>query len=121
MRKRLPTNRPSITRKHVACGFTMYVTVSFYDGPGVTAEEATAPGEIFVRLAKRGSEISGLVDGIAVQASLSLQHGVPWPTIREKWRGTRFGQEDAEATSLLDALAEAVDVCIAERKSILGV
>lgn len=122
-RKRLQTTRPSVTSHWTACGFNFYVTVGFFDGPDTPAEEAYRPGELFVRFEKRGNELSGLIDGIAVTASMALQHGVSWETLREKWSGTRFGREDVDqkATSLLDGLAQAVDECIRERRSILGV
>jgi len=35
------------------------------------------PGEIFIKMAKEGSTVSGLMDSFALAVSISLQHGVP--------------------------------------------
>src|SRR6185503_8129626 len=48
------------------------------------------PGEIFVRMAKEGSTISGLMDSFALAVSLALQHGVPLALLCEKFQHTRF-------------------------------
>ena len=48
------------------------------------------PGEIFIRMAKEGSTISGLMDSFATAISLALQHGVPLKLLCEKFAHTRF-------------------------------
>jgi ribonucleoside-diphosphate reductase alpha chain len=48
------------------------------------------PGEIFIKMAKEGSTVSGLMDCFATAISLSLQHGVPLKTLCEKFAHTRF-------------------------------
>jgi ribonucleoside-diphosphate reductase alpha chain len=35
------------------------------------------PGELFIRMAKEGSTVSGLMDAFATAVSLALQFGVP--------------------------------------------
>ncbi|HUZ04964.1 MAG TPA: hypothetical protein VMU62_06385, partial [Acidobacteriaceae bacterium] len=48
------------------------------------------PGEIFIKMAKEGSTVSGLMDAFATAISLSLQHGVPLKVLCEKFAHTRF-------------------------------
>ena len=48
------------------------------------------PGEIFIRMAKEGSTVSGLMDSFATAVSLALQHGVPLRVLCEKFAHTRF-------------------------------
>jgi len=48
------------------------------------------PGEIFVKMAKEGSTVSGLMDSFALAVSISLQHGVPLRLFCEKFAHTRF-------------------------------
>ena len=67
------------------------------------------PGELFITGVKEGSTISGLLDGIAILTSLSLQYGVPLEVMVSKLQGTRFepsgltsNQNIPTASSLLD-------------------
>ena len=69
LRRRLPDERRAITHHFSIAGQEGYLTVGVYDDG--------SPGEIFVRMAKEGSTISGLMDSIATLVSLALQHGVP--------------------------------------------
>ncbi len=69
------------------------------------------PGEIFVRMAKEGSTISGLMDSFATAISLALQHGVPLKLLVDKFSRTRFepagftgNPEIPRATSIMDYL-----------------
>ncbi len=103
IRYKLPTERRSITHKFQIAGHEGYITVGMYD--------SGSPGEIFVRMAKEGSVIAGLMDSFATAVSLSLQHGVPMSILCEKFRGTRFepsgftgNQEIPIATSIMDYL-----------------
>ena len=81
-RRRLPDERASITHKFSIGGHEGYVTVGIY--------EDGSPGEIFVRMAKEGSSIAGLMDSFGTVASIALQHGVPPRLLADKFRGTRF-------------------------------
>ncbi len=103
IRHRLPAERASITHKFSVGGHEGYVTVGLYPNG--------QPGEIFVRMAKEGSTISGLMDSFATAASLCLQHGVPLKVLCEKFAHTRFepsgwtGDEQiGYAKSLMDYL-----------------
>jgi ribonucleoside-diphosphate reductase alpha chain len=82
VRHRLPGERASITHKFGIGGHEGYITVGLYPNG--------QPGEIFIRMAKEGSTISGLMDSFATAISLSLQHGVPLKVLCEKFAHTRF-------------------------------
>ncbi len=60
----------SITHKFGIGGHEGYITRQASTPNG-------APGEIFIRMAKEGSTISGLMDSFATAISLALQHGRP--------------------------------------------
>src|SRR5574338_394445 len=102
-RYKLPDERASFTHKFSIGGHEGYITVGMYqDG---------SPGEIFVRMAKEGSVIAGLMDSFATSISLALQHGVPLHVLIDKFKGTRFepsgftgNQETPIATSIMDYL-----------------
>lgn len=82
LRKKLPDERHSVTHKFSISGHEGYLHVGLY-------EDGT-PGEIFLRMAKEGSTISGLMDTIATMTSLALQYGVPLSTLVDKFSHTRF-------------------------------
>ncbi|MCU1256738.1 MAG: Ribonucleoside-diphosphate reductase, partial [Candidatus Angelobacter sp.] len=82
VRHRLPSERASITHKFALAGHEGYITVGLYkDG---------TPGELFIRMAKEGSTVSGLMDSFATAVSLALQHGVPMKLLCDKFSHTRF-------------------------------
>src|SRR5437660_1677272 len=82
VRHRLPDERASITHKFSIAGHDGYITVGLYkDG---------TPGELFIRMAKEGSTVSGLMDSFATAVSLALQHGVPLKLLCDKFQHTRF-------------------------------
>jgi ribonucleoside-diphosphate reductase alpha chain len=82
VRHRLPEERASITHKFSIAGHEGYITVGLYP--------TGQPGEIFIRMAKEGSTVSGLMDAFATSISLALQHGVPLRVLCEKFAHTRF-------------------------------
>lgn len=81
-RHRLPVERASVTHKFKIGGYEGYLTVGLYPNG--------QPGEIFIRMSKEGSTISGLMDSFAMVFSTALQHGVPLKTITDKLAHTRF-------------------------------
>ena len=81
-RRRLPMDREAICHKFEVAGHEGYIHVGFY--------EDHTPGEIFIRMAKEGSTISGLMDSIATLTSLSLQYGVPLEALVNKFGHVRF-------------------------------
>jgi ribonucleoside-diphosphate reductase alpha chain len=52
--------------------------------------EEGAPGEIFIKMAKEGSTLSGFMDGLALSISIGLQYGVPLKALVDKLTNTRF-------------------------------
>jgi len=46
--------------------------------------------EIFIRMAKQGSTLAGLLDAFAITVSMSLQYGVPLKELARKFIFTRF-------------------------------
>ncbi len=82
IRHRLTIERASITHKFSIAGHEGYITVGLYP--------SGQPGEIFIKMAKEGSTVSGLMDAFATSISLALQHGVPLKVLCEKFAHTRF-------------------------------
>ncbi len=82
VRHRLPEERASITHKFSIAGHEGYITVGLYP--------TGQPGEIFIKMAKEGSTVSGMMDSFATAISLALQHGVPLRVLCEKFAHTRF-------------------------------
>ena len=82
VRHRLPEERASVTHKFSLAGHEGYITVGLYP--------TGQPGEIFIKMAKEGSTVSGLMDSFATAISLALQHGVPLRVLCEKFAHTRF-------------------------------
>ena len=81
-RRRLPAERSAVTHKFEIAGHEGYITVGLYpDGQ---------PGEIFLKMAKEGSTISGLMDTLATSVSLALQYGVPLKDVVNKFAHVRF-------------------------------
>ncbi len=81
-RRRLPDERTAITHKFEIQGHEGYITVGMYpDGK---------PGEVFIKMAKEGSTISGLMDALATQTSVALQYGVPLEVMVNKFSHMRF-------------------------------
>jgi len=80
--RRLPDERRSLTHHFSVGGQEGYVTVGLY--------EDGLPGELFIRMAKEGSTVSGFMDSFATAVSLALQYGVPLEILCEKFSHTRF-------------------------------
>ena len=82
VRHKLADERVARTHKFSIAGHEGYLTVGLY--------ESGQPGEIFLRMAKEGSTVSGLMDTIATMTSISLQYGVPLKALVDKFSHTRF-------------------------------
>jgi ribonucleoside-diphosphate reductase alpha chain len=81
-RRRLPDERRALTHKYQVAGHEGYITVGLYpDGQ---------PGEIFLKMAKEGSTVSGLMDTLATMTSIALQYGVPLRDLVSKFTHVRF-------------------------------
>jgi len=82
VRRRLPKQRPSQTLSFAIGDAEGYLTAGEYPGDGL--------GEIFVKLGKQGSTLSGVMDAFAISVSLGLQYGVPLEAYVEKFINMRF-------------------------------
>ena len=71
-----------MTHKFSVAGHEGYITVGLYDDG--------TPGEMFIRMAKGGSVISGLIDAFATTTSIALQYGVPLKVLVNKFVHLRF-------------------------------
>ena len=101
VRQKLPRVRASKTFSFRVADCHGYVTVGeFEDG---------RPGELFLRVAKQGSTLAGIMDAFAISVSHGLQYGVPIEAFCEMFTNMRFepaGMTDDPdirfATSLVD-------------------
>ncbi len=103
-REKLPTERSSVTHKFSIGGHEGYITVGMY--------EDGRPGEVFIKMSKEGSTLSGVMDGLALTISIGLQYGVPLKALVDKLINTRFEPSGYTAnpnirftTSVLDYIA----------------
>jgi len=82
LRRRLPDERKAIVHHFSVGGHEGYLMVGLY--------EDGQPGEIFIRMAKEGSTIAGLMDSLGIAISLALQYHVPLSVLCQKFSHTRF-------------------------------
>ena len=113
-RESLPQTRRSVTHKFNISGHEGYLTIGlFADGQ---------PGEIFIKMSKEGSTLSGLIQGFCRAFSLALQHGLSATDAVERFRGMRFepmgptsNPDIPEASSILDYVARYIEVEFVDR------
>ncbi|WP_336250315.1 vitamin B12-dependent ribonucleotide reductase [Stomatohabitans albus] len=82
IRRKLPNKRPSQTVSFRVGDADGYMMSGEYDDHTL--------GEIFVRLGKQGSTLSGVMDSLAISVSLGLQYGVPLEAYVSKFINQRF-------------------------------
>ncbi len=82
LRQYLPNTRRSVTHKFSVNGHEGYLTVGI-DDDGV-------PGEIFIKMSKEGSTLSGLIQAFCRAFSLALQYGLPLEDAVERFQDMRF-------------------------------
>lgn len=81
-KEHLPAERDAVIHKFDIGGHKGYLTVGL--------REDGSPCEIFLRMAKEGSFVSGLMDAFARAVSYNLQYGVPLSVLVGKFSHTRF-------------------------------
>lgn len=103
-RQVLPVTRRSVTHKFAVAGHEGYLTVGLFD--------EGRPGEIFIKMSKEGSTLSGLIQGFCRAFSLALQYGLPLQDAVDRFRGMRFepsgptnNAEIPQCSSILDYVA----------------
>ena len=122
IRQKLPRIRQSKTFSFRVSDCHGYATVGeFEDG---------RPGEVFLKVAKQGSTLSGVMDAFAIAMSLGLQYGVPLRAFIEKFTSMRFEPagitDDPDirfATSLVDYIFRrlAVEYISPEERADMGI
>lgn len=108
-RRSLPATRDSVTHKFCIRGHEGYLTVGLYaDG---------RPGEIFIKMAKEGSTISGMCQAFCRAFSLAIQHGLSLEDAVRRFKGMRFepmgpttSAEIPEAESIVDYVARYLEL-----------
>ena len=102
-REKLPRSRASRTFEFRVADCKGFATVGEY--------EDGRPGELFIRVSKQGSTLSGIMDAFAIAVSHGLQYGVPLSAFVDAYVGMRFEPagmtDDADlriASSLMDYL-----------------
>jgi ribonucleoside-diphosphate reductase alpha chain len=113
-RQSLPTTRDSITHKFQIMGHEGYLTIGLF--------ENGQPGEIFIKMAKEGSTLSGLVQGFCRAFSLALQYGLPMEEAVKRFKGMRFepmghtsNPDIPEALSIIDYVARYMEIHFTDR------
>lgn len=82
MKRHLPTTRGSETHKFSIAGHEGYLTYSIYEDGNLA--------EIFIRMAKQGSTLAGLLDAFAITVSVALQYSVPLKHLAQKFIYGRY-------------------------------
>ena len=83
VRRRLPRKRSAKTMSFKIADCDGYVTAGEYPDTGEL-------GEIFLKVAKQGSTLAGIMDAFAISVSVGLQSGVPLKTYVDKFINMRF-------------------------------
>jgi ribonucleoside-diphosphate reductase alpha chain len=82
VRRRLPASRPARTVSFAVGDAEGYITAGEYPEDGI--------GEVFLKVAKQGSTLSGIMDAFAIAVSLGLQYGVPLEAYAQKFINMKF-------------------------------
>lgn len=118
-RRALPVTRQSLTHKFSIANHEGYLTVGLY-------EDGT-PGEIFIKISKEGSALSGMVQGFCRAFSLALQHGLTVEEAVVRFKGMRFepcgptsNPEIPETASIIDYVARYLELHFAATRDAAG-
>jgi ribonucleoside-diphosphate reductase alpha chain len=103
-RRKLPATRTSVTHKFAIANFEGYLTVGLHANG--------QPGEIFIKMSKEGSTLSGLIQAFCRAFSLAMQYGLTLEDAVHRFRGMRFepmgptnNPDIPEAQSVIDYVA----------------
>jgi len=100
-REKMPAERASVTHKFSVGGHEGYITVGLY--------EDHRPGEVFIKMSKEGSTLSGVMDGLALTISIGLQYGVPLKVFVDKLLNTRFEPSGITANANIRFVSSVLD------------
>jgi ribonucleoside-diphosphate reductase alpha chain len=121
-RKRLPKSRSGKTTSFSVGGAEGYMTSGAYDDGRL--------GEVFLKLGKQGSTLSGVMDAFSIAVSIGLQYGVPLETFIQKFTNLKFEPagmtDDADiriAQSIMDYIFRrlALDYLAFDERAELGI
>jgi ribonucleoside-diphosphate reductase alpha chain len=121
-KKRLPQSRPAITTSFRVGDSEGYVTAGSYPDDGL--------GEIFLKVSKQGSTLSGIMDAFSIAISVGLQYGVPLEDYASKFINMKFepsgmtnDQDIRFASSIVDYVFRrlALDHLPPEKRDSLGI
>jgi ribonucleoside-diphosphate reductase alpha chain len=114
-RQVLPQTRESITHKFSIGNHEGYLTIGFH--------EDGRPGEIFLKMSKEGSTISGMSQAFCRAFSLTLQHGLCVEDAAMRFRGMRFepmgmtsNPDIPECSSIVDYIARFLELHFCEER-----
>jgi len=103
-RRSLPPTRRSVTHKFSIANHEGYLTIGLDDGG--------EPGEIFIKMAKEGSMMSGMSQAFCRAFSIAIQYGLSLEDAVSRFRGMRFepwgmtsNPDIPEASSIVDYVA----------------
>jgi len=108
-RQSLTPVRDSVTHKFQIMGHEGYLTIGLF--------ETGLPGEIFIKMAKEGSTLSGLIQAYCRAFSLAIQYGLPLDEAARRFKGMRFEPMGAtsnpdipQAMSIIDYVARYLEL-----------
>jgi hypothetical protein len=108
VRHALPPTRRSLTHKFSINGHEGYLTVGLRDDG--------EPAEIFLKMSKEGSTMSGMSQAFCRAFSLALQFGLPVTEAVARFKGMRFepmgstsNPDIPEALSIIDYIARFIE------------
>ncbi|GAB4111576.1 MAG: hypothetical protein Kow00105_20160 [Phycisphaeraceae bacterium] len=108
-RQTLPPVRESVTHKFQIMGHEGYLTIGLF--------EDGKPGEVFIKMAKEGSTLSGLIQAYCRAFSLAIQYGLPLNEAVRRFKGMRFepmgptsNPDIPEALSIIDYVARYLEL-----------
>lgn len=108
-RRSLAATRQSITHKFAINGHEGYLTVGLFDDG--------TPGEIFIKMSKEGSTLSGLIQAFCRAFSIAIQYGLPLSDAVARFKDMRFepmghtsNPDLPEAKSIVDYAARYLEL-----------
>ncbi len=82
-RRRMPTDRESVTHRFQVGTFDGYVTAGVYEDGSL--------GEVFLKgFGKEGSTLQAMLDAFATMLSIAMQYGAPLDMLARKFSHMRF-------------------------------
>jgi ribonucleoside-diphosphate reductase alpha chain len=121
-KKRLPQSRPAITTSFRVGDAEGYITAGSYPDDGL--------GEIFMKVSKQGSTLSGIMDAFSIAVSVGLQYGVPLEDYASKFINMKFEPSGMTndpdirfASSIVDYVFRrlALDHLQSDQREVLGI